>query len=371
MNQEKSTQISLGILGGGQLSQMLVEAGNPLGLKISVLTGQPDDPAAQVCGNTQIGSAEEIEVLKRFLGRLNFVTFESEFINTKKLRAALPDHVQVFPHIEALEKIQDRLTQKELLDQFKIPTSPWLPVRSHADLKEAKKRFPKGYVLKKRRFGYDGYGTFIFKNGEGDESILEKDSNGFIAEEFIPFRRELALSVVRSKSHGFQSLPLVESVQVDSRCFSVEGPVRNAKAQMVDRGIRRMMNALDYQGILAIELFETRAGHLLVNELAPRVHNSAHYSQEALTCSQFEYHLRAGLDWPLPRVEMLRKGFAMLNLLGEGGEVGLSRKPLGALHWYGKKDNRRGRKLGHINTLGANPKAALKTAKLWRKDFKL
>jgi 5-(carboxyamino)imidazole ribonucleotide synthase len=133
---------------------------------------------------------------------------------------------------------------------------------------------------------------------------------------------------------------------------------------------KRMMHELDYHGILAVEMFD--GGKLLVNELAPRVHNSAHYSQDALMTDQFEYHVRAGLGLPLPKVELIRPAFAMVNLLGEDGAlVQLSPQTVGHLHWYGKSENRKGRKLGHINVLDTNAKRALGKALKWRKDFKL
>jgi 5-(carboxyamino)imidazole ribonucleotide synthase len=132
-----------------------------------------------------------------------------------------------------------------------------------------------------------------------------------------------------------------------------------------------LMQELDYQGILAVELFETKAG-LMVNELAPRVHNSAHYSQNGLLTDQFEYHIRAGMGLPLPKVELVRPGFAMVNLLGDGrAQTSLSAAPQGHLHWYGKNDNRKGRKLGHINVVDTSAKKALARALKWRKDFKL
>jgi 5-(carboxyamino)imidazole ribonucleotide synthase len=349
---------------------MLALAAHPLGVPLSVLTANAQDPAAQVCGATQFGSLEDENDLKRFLPSLGAVTFESEFVNTAKLAKCLPKDVKVFPSLDAIEAIQDRLSQKQLLGRYKIPTAPWMEVSNAQDLKEAKKKFPRGFVLKQRRFGYDGYGTFVFKNGKGDDSALLKSSHGFIAEEFIPFKRELAFSIVRSNSQS-RTLPLVESVQVNSRCYSVCGPIKHPKLRALEKLALSMMTSLEYIGVLAFELFEGPKGALLVNELAPRVHNSAHYSQDALTCSQFEYHIRAGLDWPLPEVELVRKGFAMINLLGTGGKVNLSRKHDGFLHWYGKNENRAGRKMGHINTLASTPKAALKSAEKWRKDFEL
>ncbi len=361
---------NVGILGGGQLARMLALAAHPLGLPVSVLTAHANDPAAQVCGTTHIGSLEDEKDLKRFLTTVDTVTFESEFVNIDKVKRCKPSGLNVFPSLDAIEAIQDRQSQKQLLNRNKIPTSPWLPVANKKDLATAKEKFPRGFVLKKRRFGYDGYGTFIFKNGQGDDSALLESSHGFIAEEFVEFKRELAISIVRSKKHGTVTLPLVESVQKNSRCYSVAGPALHPGIKALEKKLSAMMHAIDYVGILAFELFDSKNG-LLVNELAPRVHNSAHYSQDGLTCSQFEYHLRAGLGWPLPPVRLHRRGFAMVNLLGEGGQVALSRNPDGHLHWYGKNENRPGRKLGHINVLSTTAKSALKKAEQWRKDFKL
>lgn len=360
----------VGILGGGQLARMLALAAHPLGIPVSVLAAHATDPAPQVVGLTHIGSLEDEKDLKRFLTTVGAVTFESEFVNIDKLKRCLPTGVRVFPALDVIEAIQDRLTQKQLLNRHKIPTSPWFMVENKNDLKEARARFPAGFVLKQRRFGYDGYGTFMFKNGQGDESALLKSSHGFIAEAFVPFQSELAVSIVRSRGGGVVTLPLVTSVQRDSRCYSVCGPVKHPKFAALEKKLIAMMKAIDYVGILAFELFETKSG-LLVNELAPRVHNSAHYSQNGLSCSQFEYHLRAGLGLPFPPVELIRKGFAMINLLGEGGKTELSRRPEGFLHWYGKTENRLGRKLGHINVLGTSAKAALKKAESWRKEFTL
>lgn len=343
----------------------------PLGISVSVLTKQSTDPAAQVVGQTLLGSLSDEKDLRKFLGEVDALTFESEFVDIPKLTQCLPKSVYVFPNLGAIEAVQDRLTQKRLLDRYGVPTSPWMPVETKAELTEAIAKFKNGFVLKQRRFGYDGYGTFIVKGGKHDPMVLQKTSHGFIAESFIDFKKELAISFVRAKNGEFLQLPLVESVQVDSRCFSVTGPVAHKSLAVVAKKIKAMMEQMDYVGILAVELFETPKG-LLVNELAPRVHNSAHYSQDALTCSQFEYHIRAGLGLPLPKVELLKKGFAMVNLLGEGAkEPKLSREPKGKLHWYGKNENRAGRKMGHINVTDSTPKKALTKALQWRKDFQL
>jgi 5-(carboxyamino)imidazole ribonucleotide synthase len=360
----------IGILGGGQLARMLILSAHPLGLEVSVFAAQNTDSAAQVCGRTHLGSMEDRADLRRFLSGLDAVTFESEFVDTGKMERCVPQSLYVFPSLEVIEGIQDRLPQKRLLDRYGIPTAPWLEVGGKKDLLEAEKRFPQGFVLKQRRFGYDGYGTFVYKDGKSDPKVLLRSNNGFIAEAFVPFKRELAISFVRSRSGEFAALPLVESVQQDARCFSVCGPVTHKGLKVLRQQFKKLMDELNYVGILAVEMFDS-GGALLVNELAPRVHNSAHYSIDGLTCSQFEYHWRAGLDLPLPKVQLRQPGFAMVNLLGEGGQVELSYKPLGHLHWYGKSENRPGRKLGHINTLDKTPRQALSRALLWRKDFKL
>lgn len=361
----------LGLLGGGQLARMLALSAHPLGYPVAVLTAHASDPAAQVVAKATLGSLDDEKDLSWFLKEIDVVTFESEFVDTEKLARAIPKNVEVFPALDVIATIQDRLPQKRLLDRMKIPTAPWISVDTEGDLSEAEKKFSQGFVLKQRRFGYDGYGTFVCKKGKAEPDILNKSKFGFIAESFVAFKRELAISFVRSKSGAFLALPLVESVQKDSRCFSVVGPIEHKETAKLTAKFKKLMESLGYVGILAVELFDT-GKELLVNELAPRVHNSAHYSQNALTCSQFEYHWRAGLDLPLPKVQILSKAFAMVNLLGEGHpQVQLARSSFGALHWYGKPENRKGRKLGHINVLGTTRPAALQTALKWRKEFTL
>lgn len=361
----------LGLLGGGQLARMLALDAYPLGYPVSVLTLNIADPAAQVVPNCVLGALDNEDNLREFLSGVDIVTFESEFVDTVKLAKVIGPSPYVFPKLKVIELIQDRVTQKKLLDQFEIATSPWIEVETGYGLHLAAKKFSKGFVLKQRRYGYDGYGTFIMKPGKRDESVLQKSKHGFIAENLVKFKRELAISFVRSKKGQFLALPLVESVQQDARCFSVCGPIAHPGIKKLTKQFEKLMRDLDYVGVLAVELFDVN-GELMVNELAPRVHNSAHYSQNALTCSQFEYHWRAGLGLELPPVKRLAPAFAMVNLLGEGGtEIVLARTSGGFLHWYGKTENRAGRKLGHLNTLDKTPEAALKAALNWRKEFKL
>jgi 5-(carboxyamino)imidazole ribonucleotide synthase len=359
----------VGILGGGQLARMLILEGHRLGLEMHVLCTSKNEPAAQVTSHVHIGTIDSLDDLNKFFKDLDAVTFESEFVDIGRITQSAFSDIHFFPNMQAIELVQDRLTQKQLLDDHDIPTAAWLPVASNDDLRKAATKFKKGFVLKKRRFGYDGYGTYMIKKvSPQHEKLLLETPAGFIAEEIIPFIRELATTAVRSKSQ-LQFLPLVETKQVDSRCLWVRGPLSDKALTPLKKNITRLLGGLNYTGAIAFELFETKKG-LLVNEIAPRVHNSAHYSLDGLNLSQFEYHLRAGLNWQLPPPASIAKGFAMVNLLGEGnGQVKLSDIGAGKLHWYGKSDNRKGRKLGHITCLGATSDKALASALKWRKDF--
>ncbi len=351
---------------------MLIRAGQPLGLNISVLAENSKSPASQVTNSATLGSIAKNSDLKRLMAsKLSHLTFESEFVDAENLKRILPRGVKVFPNLNCISVIQDRLSQKKLLDQFEVPTANWAAFDGNWD--RLRNRFQNGFVLKARRGGYDGNGTWVVKK-TGRLPTFEKKfirNPGLIAEELIPFERELATSYVRSSQGEFVELPLVETYQFDSRCDWVKGPVHHKQGKVMAAQFRRLMNELNYVGVLSVEFFEV-GSRLLVNELAPRVHNSAHYSIEALSCSQFEYHIRAGLGDKLPKVELRAKGFAMANLIGRSQKpVKLNRPSSAHLHWYGKSENRKGRKLGHLTTLSSHPNLALKQALKNRKGLKL
>jgi 5-(carboxyamino)imidazole ribonucleotide synthase len=363
--------LKVGILGGGQLARMLVTAGNEMGFDMHVLCANIAEPAAQVCTHVRIGRTDSEADVNEFLKDVDIVTVESEFINTGMINKVI-GKIPFMPSVNLLETIQDRLTQKELLKKFNIPTSPFLAWNGEKSNEELRQHFKNGFVVKKRRFGYDGYGTFVVRKNDPMPS-LKRDPFGYIVEEFVPFRRELAFSIARNEQDEFAVFPLVESFQVNSRCFWVKGPTKHSKFSGIVAKFKKLMCKTQYCGILAIEMFEHK-GRLLVNELAPRVHNSAHYSMDALDLSQFEAHLRGILGLPLRNPLALCKGFAMVNLLGDdksSSEVHLAREPVGRLHWYGKSELRPGRKMGHINAFGKSPDVALKLALKWRKGFRL
>ncbi len=372
---------SIGILGGGQLARMLCLRGSEMGYEMHVLSASASDPAAQVTGFWQKGDVNKLNTLKSFLKKVDVATFESEFLNAELLeKAHVSTGTPIWPKPSQMGLLQDRLSQKKLLEKYEIETSPFLAISNYIDLKEAYIELSKdfdnfeGLVLKQRKFGYDGYGTFILKtlkDVEKTKPIFKKVKDGFIAELFVGFDRELAITVCRNRKKEFRFLPLVESCQENARCLWVKGPVEHPELYTLNKKIKNFLNKINYIGIISFELFETEQG-LIINEIAPRVHNSAHYSQDALFTDQFSYCIQAINNETLPPVEPISDGFAMYNLLGSSSKKPrLKLNPLVKLHWYGKADNRKGRKMGHINAVEDNADLALRLLRKSLGDFNL
>jgi 5-(carboxyamino)imidazole ribonucleotide synthase len=373
-----SPGIKVGILGGGQLARMLALKGHELGAEIHVLSQNEDDPAAQVTGFWHKGSTDEIKHVLEFCEHVDIVTFESEFVPASVLKSLSglqagpeisamngPKAGKVFPDPQRLRQLQDRLTQKELLVENKIPTSPYVALNESAHLHDTFQLFKTGTVVKKRFGGYDGKGTFVLRKKSDIDTFLHAhnlSNHDFIAEQFIDFKRELALQVARNAQGQILFLPLVEIHQNQNRLDWLVGPARHPGLPALQK---------NYVGLIAFELFD-RGPELLVNEIAPRVHNSGHASLEALSVDQFTLHLLAILNQPFPVVEFHSKFFAMTNLLGQGSStVDFGPSLSGHLHWYGKIKNSPGRKMGHISYLGSQAAVLVKKALLERKRMKL
>lgn len=375
--------MKIGVLGGGQLARMLNIKAHELGLEIHVLSEKSSDPAAQVCQHWHQGSFSKLDDLISFLKEIDFLTFESEFVDCELLKKAI--HLaafsmdKIFPSIENMQRFQDRWTQKNLFAKYKIPTSEFYNIASSADLENYGKHFNYHYVLKKRFGGYDGYGTFISKNFSDHQKIAKDLSSSpwyFIMEKFIPFKNEQACQFFRNNKGQFFCFPLVLSHQSHSKCDWVMGPSKNPAFKKMVVKIKKMMHKQNYVGALAFEFFNT-GKELLVNESAPRVHNSGHYTLNYPLADQFSLHLKSGLNYDLPTIEQKTKYcFVMTNLIGESSvPVILPPNLMGHLHWYGKSENRPGRKMGHINYIDIysekNAKALLKFALKERKKVKL
>lgn len=365
--------IPVGVLGGGQLARMLALAAHPLGMAPYVLCEQITEPAAQVTQGWLKGHGNNAKDLETLLSQVQTLTFESEFFDLeplKKVATKYPE-VYIYPHPEIMQTLQDRRTQKAFLDQNQLPTAPWCKVTGPADLPAAAAQLGFPFVVKKAQGGYDGYGTFFVRSA-ADFAILEAKALEdralwpAIAEKAISFKRELAFMVFRSRQGDIAFYPLIETVQKDSRCDVVSGPYRHRGIGAIQTRLKKALKAADYVGALGVEMFEAANGKLLINELAPRVHNTGHYSQNVMNFDQFQLHLLCGLNRPLPRLQQLAPAFVMTNLIGHGQQIPArhlsSNRITGALHWYGKSEFRRGRKLGHINYWGKNLKALIRLA---------
>ena len=370
----------IGLLGGGQLARMLTQKAPHLNAKTYVLSPSSKDPAALINSHWQKGNPSQLKSLVSFFKKIDYLTFESEFISAQTIQKAIKKSgrkILIIPSLKLLSLIQDRLSQKKLIEKYKLKTSPFLEFsfkskdrsQNRKDLHALLKKIGP-FVLKKRMGGYDGYGTFIIKNKNHIKNFKDFSSS-FIAEKFIPFKRELALTGVRNKRGDIIFLPLVETRQETARCLWVCGPQKHPQLKKLKNKISFFLEQIKYEGVLAFELFDT-GKELIINELAPRVHNSNHYSLDGLTEDQFTLHLKACFNLELKTPKKKSKGFAMMNLLGEGGK-----KPKWTLdqnvsfYWYDKSESRKGRKMGHLNSLGSSPLQALRRVLKARKNFKI
>lgn len=349
--------MKIGILGGGQLARMMALEAHRLGFEPHIYSSSALDPAAQVTKNWKHGNLQDFKSLDSFVESMDYVTFESEFVPTEALKTWENSWEQkspskIFPRPSLMKRLQNRVTQKQTLIEFKVPTSPFLEVHKTADLEKVIQTLGSQFVLKTTFGGYDGYGTFFAKSPSDLTKVSEQMNNStqsFIAEKWVSFKREVAVMLVRTASGNCFSLPLVETKQTQGRCDWVRGPIQHKAYPALEKKLFKMLKALDYVGVMGVEMFDT-GKEILVNELAPRVHNSGHYSQDALSQSQFALHLRAGLDHLIENPKLIGKEFVMVNLLGESDKaLKVPKKLSGTLHLYGKADNRPGRKMGHVN----------------------
>ena len=233
-------------------------------------------------------------------------------------------------------------------------------LKNKKDLTKAQKKFPNGLVLKKNMFAYDAYGTFFFK--DSSKAMIKRFKEPFyIAESYFNFKRELSLIAVRNTKKQIIFLPLCETYQKKGKCLWVKGPEKNKNIKKLQKKITYFLNEINYVGVIAFELFEDQNKELIINELAPRVHNSGHHSLDSLSTDQFSYHLQAIAGMKLKEAYLKAPAFSMLNLIGSGRKkihIPLFKKQ--KLYWYGKKENKKGRKMAHLNLLEKSSSKALK-----------
>ncbi|MEQ8938798.1 MAG: 5-(carboxyamino)imidazole ribonucleotide synthase, partial [Gammaproteobacteria bacterium] len=354
----------IGIVGGGQLAKMTALPAMALGCEIVILERNKGTPSQSLAAEVMYGDWDDPETLLQLADKVDIVTLENEFVDANALaRLEQVGHV-LYPSSRTIGLVQDKLIQKQTLAEAGIPVAPFIAVSCKQDILAAAEELGWPMVLKARRNGYDGKGNATLNQaGDIDDAWdkLDGDARELYVEAFCPFKGELAVMVTRGMNGNMVNYPVVESVQKDHICHIVRAPARIAPS-LSDRAIDMARNAvttIDGVGSIGVEMFLTRDNEIILNEMAPRVHNSGHYTIEACECSQFENHVRAILGLPLGSCAMIAPAAIMINLLGEeegsGYPAGIAQALTVAgahIHVYGKESTRVGRKMGHITALG-------------------
>lgn len=351
----------LGIIGGGQLAKMTAAAATPFGCEVVVLERQDDFPAHSVDTHALIGDWNDPRELLRLAPLVDVVTMENEFVSTGALAVLADNRHKLWPTSDTLAMVQDKLRQKTVFSAAGLPGARF----ADAPDQEAVRQFGFPAVLKKRRNSYDGKGNAtVLAAADLDAAWikLDGDRQPLYVEEFCLFARELAIIVTRGQDGAVVRYPVVETINREHICCVVKAPIEMpAVADMAERAV----TAVGGVGSFGLEFFQLVDGQVLLNEIAPRVHNTGHYTIEACVCSQFENHVRAVLGWPLGSPALVAPAAAMVNLLGYGDgpgtPVGLAealRLPGAHVHVYGKTRSAHGRKMGHVTALGATPDEA-------------
>ena len=350
---------TIGILGGGQLGRMLAMAAARLGLRCQVFSPDPDSPAFEVVMNATCAEYADVEALELFAGDVDVITYEFENIPSAAAMV-LDARRPVLPDRKILETTQDRLAEKDFITQLGIGTASYADVTSAASLREAIARIGLPAVIKTRRFGYDGKGQAMIREGDDPDQIWsDLGTKSAILEAFVPFEREISVIAARSADGQVECYDVTENEHRDHILKISRAPAAIPDSLAAEaRGIaEKIATALDYVGVLAVEMF-VLAGRdgpkVLVNEIAPRVHNSGHWTLDGASISQFEQHIRAIAGWPLGKP--VRHGpVTMTNLIGD--EINTYEKwmslPGATVHLYGKGSPRPGRKMGHVTQVGA------------------
>jgi 5-(carboxyamino)imidazole ribonucleotide synthase len=331
----------LGILGGGQLAQMTAQAAVSLGIELAIFERDADSPASRLTRHSVVGEWDDPRALDQFAALCDSVTLENEFVDASVLAGLSRRGLAVYPTAETLARVQDKLIQKETMSAAGVPVPDFCAIDTPAAALTAAESLGWPLILKARRDGYDGYGNALLRGPDdlpGAWSRLGADrGRALLAEAFVPFARELAVMVVRGRDGHTALYPVVETVQQDHICHIVRAPAPidpHSADQAADLA-RQAVDAIDGVGVFGVELFQLADGSILYNEIAPRPHNSGHYTIEACVTSQFENHVRAG---QADHAGGIRDALAV-----EGAH----------LHLYGKREVRPGRKMGHITALGS------------------
>jgi 5-(carboxyamino)imidazole ribonucleotide synthase len=364
----------LGIIGGGQLAKMTAQAAAQLGCKVVVLERQAEFPAGSVAACTLIGDWDNPESLLELASLSDVVTLENEFVAPSALAVLEQRGHKLLPPSTTMRITQDKFVQKQTLAAAGLPVPRFADAPNPTAITTAAAQFGWPLVLKRRKLGYDGKGNATLRGPADIQAAwqrLEGDRHPLYVEEFCPFTMELAVIVTRGQDGATVLYPVTETINRNHICHVTKtpAPVPAAAAARAAELARRTTEVIGIVGSMGLELFLRDDGAVLINEIAPRVHNTGHYTIEACACSQFENHVRAVLGWPLGSPAMRAPAAVMVNLLGSADGPGTPQGLADALrvagahiHIYGKTRSAKGRKMGHVTALGATLDEALATA---------
>ncbi len=361
----------VGVIGGGQLAWMMLGAAQQLGVDLVLQTPFATDPAIQnslqaglnQAVNAVLAPIADATATARLAQQCQVITFENEFVDLPALSLLEAQGVCFRPKLSVLASLLDKYEQRQFLQSLNLPVPPSAMITAQDSPQKLGLGFP--VVIKSRRHGYDGQGTFILQNAAELEQFWLRfgtaDANQFMAEAFVPFERELAIMAARSTTGEVALYPVIETQQQQQVCHWAIAPahIPPATQTQIEAIAATLLNKLDAVGIFGIELFLTQDGQVFVNEIAPRTHNSGHLTIESCHTSQFEQHLRAVCGLPLGNPSLRTAGAVMVNLLGfetshsayREKRDRLAKIPNATVYWYSKTESKPGRKLGHVTAL--------------------
>ncbi|MGN8225970.1 5-(carboxyamino)imidazole ribonucleotide synthase [Gracilimonas sp. BCB1] len=368
--------LKLGFLGAGQLARMSSLEAFRFGIQVAVFSDRTEnEPVQFMTPYSTSGSFDSVDDMVEFAKGCDVITLENEFISSDILKEVQEKSgTPIYPSPESFALIENKLIEKQTFEAAGIPVTPYKLVRNESDLEQFGEDYGWPYMLKSSKGGYDGYGNETVNTMEEAQEAFSNlggdKGQDILAEAFVDFTKELAVQVARNDT-GTVVYPCCETVQKDHICVAVlsPAPVENIVREMAQELAVKATEAIDGKGIFAFEFFLTKEGSLILNESAPRPHNSGHYTIEGTVASQFENHVRAVLDLPLGSTRLNKPAVAMINLLGthkRQAETDHIKEALeeenGHLHVYGKVDSKVGRKMAHYTLLGENLEETYKQA---------
>ncbi len=377
---KKNRKTVIGILGGGQLARMSSMQAIRMGFDVAILEKEKNSPAGVLTKNEFVGWVDNKKVFDKFIDASDIITLENEFIDYHYLQYIEKKGKKVIPSSHTISLIQDKYIQKSTFFKAGIPVPKFVKIDIDTSYLELKKSLGEKFLIKSRKMGYDGYGNATVKNQKEFDNALRnliQRHSYLYAEEYVDFKKELAIMVVRTRKE-ILSYPVVETIQKNHICHTVIAPAKlnGAINEYIKEIATNTLEAINGFGIFGIELFLLKDNSVLVNEIAPRPHNTGHYTIEGCTISQFENHIRSVLGLSLGSTELVKPYAVMINLLGKRNGAGVVQNYHTALnnkdvhlHIYGKVQSRIGRKMGHITLIGENLNKLLSTAKQIEKSI--